>query len=91
MLSLVLARAFGWEAVEKMDALQPHCGVSVFLHQSVKKAGGGVLYVKLLPSTSRTRSSYPAEKTLPSGVDVSPEMRFVCPWPVSGVASPVEL
>jgi len=45
--------------------------------------------VKPPPSTSRTRSSYPAVKTLPSAVDANPEMRFVCPWPATGVASPV--
>ena len=48
------------------------------------------MYVKWLPSTSRTRSSYPVEKTLPSGEDASPETRFVCPWPASGLAVPVE-
>ena len=57
-------------------------------HQNVKKAGD--VYVKLIPSTSRTRSSYPAVTTLPSGVDASPETRFVCPSPVRGVAAPVE-
>jgi hypothetical protein len=48
------------------------------------------MYVKWLPSTSRTRSSYPVEKTLPSGMDASPETRFVCPWPASGLTVPVE-
>ena len=48
------------------------------------------MYVKWLPSTSRTRSSYPVEKTLPSGMDASPETRFVCPWPASVLAVPVE-
>lgn len=48
------------------------------------------MYVKWLPSTSRTRSSYPVEKTLPSGMDASPETRLVCPWPASGLSVPVE-
>ena len=48
------------------------------------------MYVNWLPSTSRTRSSYPVEKTLPSGMDASPETRLVCPWPASGLAVPVE-
>ena len=92
VLSLVTASAFGWEPVINTDDLDTGAfssAGSFFFpasHQSVKKAG---TYVKPLPSTSRTRSSYPAVKTLPSGVPMSPETRFVCPWPASGAASPV--
>ncbi len=48
------------------------------------------MYVNRLPSTSRTRSSYPVEMTMPSGIEASPETRLVCPWPVRGLAVPVE-
>jgi hypothetical protein len=91
VLSLVAASAFGCDAVEKTDALESVRLVSVsFFVVHIRTSRRRNVYVKLLPSTSRTRSSYPAVRTLPSDRDASPETRFVCPSPVTCATSPVE-
>lgn len=86
-----------WLGARGKDRLPGHASVcilvsilSFFLSRIRESRRHLETYVKLLPSTSRIRSSYPAVKTLPSGVPMSPETRFVCPWPLSGAASPAE-
>lgn len=47
--------------------------------------------MKLVPSISRTLSSYPTEKVLPSDVDARAVIRLEWPSPSTLLASPVDV